>query len=324
MICWGTANPMRPIAWPTREGSMRSTSRQGGACVSTWPAARAKWNCAGSTSTPPGGAGRRKEGPSRKPDSTPPDRVSGLPSSLPVPLLVRTPAHRQKPPVRCECIRRIRVTSPTGPRTPTAAESGLSDRLAYLGQFAGHRPYRSCPRRLISRPTSIFSNAIITTSFDSGAGSFLSGRKGTSSGRSTVLRSLGSAPVRARPWTASPNSIWNSSTRTTLQRLRSRVVAARDRGIYVSIMLFEGWGLRFVPDGWKAHPFHPANNVNLTDERRERHQGDRTLHPRLAQGRRLSRRRTSARSSTRSTIWTTCSMRSPTKVTSPRPSGSTT
>ncbi len=48
-------------------------------------------------------------------------------------------------------------------------------------------------------------------------------------------------------------------------RLRSRVATARDRGIYVSIMLFEGWGLRFVPDGWKAHPFYPANNVNLTD-----------------------------------------------------------
>lgn len=46
------------------------------------------------------------------------------------------------------------------------------------------------------------------------------------------------------------------------QRLRSRVAAARDRGFYVSIMLFEGWGLRFVPDAWQAHPFHPANNIN--------------------------------------------------------------
>ena len=45
-------------------------------------------------------------------------------------------------------------------------------------------------------------------------------------------------------------------------RLRLRVEAARDRGVYVSVMLFEGWGLRFVPDGWKYHPFHPANNVN--------------------------------------------------------------
>ncbi|MHB9065959.1 MAG: DUF6298 domain-containing protein [Pirellulaceae bacterium] len=45
-------------------------------------------------------------------------------------------------------------------------------------------------------------------------------------------------------------------------RLRARVTAARDRGIYVSIMLFEGWGLRFVSDAWMAHPFHPSNNIN--------------------------------------------------------------
>jgi hypothetical protein len=49
------------------------------------------------------------------------------------------------------------------------------------------------------------------------------------------------------------------------KRLRARVAAARDRGIYVAIMLFEGWGMQFVPDGWKAHPFHPANNVNGLD-----------------------------------------------------------
>jgi len=53
-------------------------------------------------------------------------------------------------------------------------------------------------------------------------------------------------------------------------RLRTRVRAAGDRGIYVSVMLFEGWGLshanRRVPaaDGWayRSHPFHPDNNVN--------------------------------------------------------------
>jgi hypothetical protein len=30
-------------------------------------------------------------------------------------------------------------------------------------------------------------------------------------------------------------------------------------------MLFEGWGLQFVPKGWKAHPFNPANNRNGAD-----------------------------------------------------------
>lgn len=48
-------------------------------------------------------------------------------------------------------------------------------------------------------------------------------------------------------------------------RLRERVRAARDRGVYVSVMLFEGWGMQFVQDAWKAHPFHPANNRNGLD-----------------------------------------------------------
>jgi hypothetical protein len=46
------------------------------------------------------------------------------------------------------------------------------------------------------------------------------------------------------------------------ERLRSRVAAARDRDIYVSVMLFEGWGLQHVANAWKAHPFHPDNHIN--------------------------------------------------------------
>jgi Family of unknown function (DUF6298) len=45
-------------------------------------------------------------------------------------------------------------------------------------------------------------------------------------------------------------------------RLRSRVESAGKRGIYVSVMLFEGWGLQFVESALQAHPFHPANNIN--------------------------------------------------------------
>lgn len=45
-------------------------------------------------------------------------------------------------------------------------------------------------------------------------------------------------------------------------RLRRRVEAARRRGIYVSIMLFEGWGMQFCTDAWKMHPFCPDNNVS--------------------------------------------------------------
>jgi len=57
------------------------------------------------------------------------------------------------------------------------------------------------------------------------------------------------------------------------ERLRKRVAAAGQRGIYVSVMLFEGWGLmhgnqgRAAPTGWawRAHPFHPGNNMNDID-----------------------------------------------------------
>jgi hypothetical protein len=52
-------------------------------------------------------------------------------------------------------------------------------------------------------------------------------------------------------------------------RLRSRVIAARDRGIYVSIMLFEGWSIDNIGKGpgnpWPGHPFNGANNVNGVD-----------------------------------------------------------
>ncbi len=46
------------------------------------------------------------------------------------------------------------------------------------------------------------------------------------------------------------------------QRLRQRVMAAGKRGIFVSIMLFEGHCLQFAEEGWEFHPFHPDNNVN--------------------------------------------------------------
>jgi len=50
-------------------------------------------------------------------------------------------------------------------------------------------------------------------------------------------------------------------------RLRSRVVAAHDRGIYVSIMLFEGHGLHasLAPWCWDGHPFNVNNNINGID-----------------------------------------------------------
>ncbi|OPZ20180.1 MAG: hypothetical protein BWZ10_00730 [candidate division BRC1 bacterium ADurb.BinA364] len=58
------------------------------------------------------------------------------------------------------------------------------------------------------------------------------------------------------------------------ERLRERVEAAGQRGMYVSIMLFEGWGLmhgnkrKGVSEpgwAWLNHPFHSANNINGID-----------------------------------------------------------
>ncbi len=48
-------------------------------------------------------------------------------------------------------------------------------------------------------------------------------------------------------------------------KLRSLIEAASDRGIYVSVMLFEGWW-NGDPDGredaWSGHPYNPLNNIN--------------------------------------------------------------
>ncbi len=47
-------------------------------------------------------------------------------------------------------------------------------------------------------------------------------------------------------------------------RLRDRVGAAGNAGIYVAIMLFDGWALHLspLPDNVEGHPFHAENNVN--------------------------------------------------------------
>ncbi|MBU6399724.1 MAG: hypothetical protein KGS61_05350 [Verrucomicrobia bacterium] len=49
-------------------------------------------------------------------------------------------------------------------------------------------------------------------------------------------------------------------------RMRRRIVAARDRGIYVSVMLFNGFSIEGKGndggDPWQGHPLNAANNVN--------------------------------------------------------------
>ncbi len=49
------------------------------------------------------------------------------------------------------------------------------------------------------------------------------------------------------------------------ERLRQRVSIAADSGIYVSVMLFDGWGVQHLSEGYATHPFHPKNNINGID-----------------------------------------------------------
>jgi hypothetical protein len=50
-----------------------------------------------------------------------------------------------------------------------------------------------------------------------------------------------------------------------LNQLRQRLARAREAGVYVSVMLFEGYGVQFQPDAWPNHPLNPANNVQGVD-----------------------------------------------------------
>jgi hypothetical protein len=45
-------------------------------------------------------------------------------------------------------------------------------------------------------------------------------------------------------------------------RLRERVIAARDRGIYAGVMFFDGYGIQFCRPENDGHPFDAANNIN--------------------------------------------------------------
>lgn len=62
-------------------------------------------------------------------------------------------------------------------------------------------------------------------------------------------------------------------------RLRARVLVARDRGMYVAVMLFQGWDLEhegWLP--WTFHPFHPDNNsYGINGDPRKTGEGE-TVH----------------------------------------------
>lgn len=54
-------------------------------------------------------------------------------------------------------------------------------------------------------------------------------------------------------------------------RLRERVIEAGERGMYVSVMLFNGWSTSYpkgfyqLANPWEGHPYNAANNINGID-----------------------------------------------------------
>jgi len=77
-----------------------------------------------------------------------------------------------------------------------------------------------------------------------------------------------SVPVSAQDTIASTSLMAYDFNQAYFDRLRTRVAAAQKRGIYVSVMLFEGWSVERkgqVGNPWQGHPFNRANNINGID-----------------------------------------------------------
>jgi hypothetical protein len=81
-----------------------------------------------------------------------------------------------------------------------------------------------------------------------------------------ILHAVPLAWPRSGPGTAldgKPKFDLTKFNQAYFDRLRTRIIAARDRGIYVSIMLFGG--AYECRGGWKGNPFNARNNVNGID-----------------------------------------------------------
>lgn len=74
---------------------------------------------------------------------------------------------------------------------------------------------------------------------------------------------------------------WNEDY---FNRLRARVIDAGERGIYVAVMLFQGWSLNKLgiegTDPFDSHPYNGNNNINGVDvkDKGVDHDGQATLH----------------------------------------------
>jgi len=54
----------------------------------------------------------------------------------------------------------------------------------------------------------------------------------------------------------------SSLNQNYFDRLRARALAAQARGLYVGVMLFEGWGLQFDRNANDGYPYDSGNNIN--------------------------------------------------------------
>ncbi len=70
----------------------------------------------------------------------------------------------------------------------------------------------------------------------------------------------------------------NRFNQAYFDRLRSRIIKARQKGFYVSIMLFQGWSIDASYgkglNPWRGHPFNKQNNINGIDGDFYNHNGE--------------------------------------------------
>jgi len=178
-----------------------------------------------------------------------------------VPVGVARPAGRQHQHRRWGA----HLFSRSHPVTPPA-EGRVPDRLAYLEQPAR----RSRPRRIV-RPESNDYQAYLAFLRDHGHNFIRLWRwehfRSQSFGKAFHLCMTPQPWPRTGPGVAAdgkPRFDLSRFDEAYFGRLRDRVIAAGNVGCYVSVMLFEGWGLHLspAPDNVEGHPFHAGNNIN--------------------------------------------------------------
>jgi len=140
------------------------------------------------------------------------------------------------------------------------------------------------------------------------------------------------APIaysRAGPGTAldsKPKFDLNQFNPEYFERLRSRVITAGNRGIYVSVMLFQGWSIYTPGTEIRGRCIPSTRRTTSTGSMEiliKMERAKRSIHSRCRPSPDC-RRRMFARSSTPSTTWTTCSTRLPTRPPSSPETGSIT